>query len=317
MADGDVPLDQPLHNLERPLPGFRRDGRRGVRAGLPVGGWQNEQPERVDDAADRLRESLQNIGDRLHRTHLTLTERYAEGHMRLHVRILLELPDCETATAEFCARFERSSKGHSLAGHLEASTSTETNLEEDRPNASGYQQRKAVLVDIGQLAEKPERMFRGVIGSLVRLRFLNDCECARVDTPFDPDRAYFRVLGLGEPCVVDGEGGVFAWRAAIGGYQLPGQLVESRSKVLDAIANDRRNASRQRHNGFQSGPEVDESRGGLDWIGLGFHDDEFTLSLSPPPFLILHGVEVLAGPGEFAVNATQIAEHGASWDDRA
>jgi len=258
---------------------------------------QSEQSQRVHQSPHSLRQFLQDIGDRLTRTDLTLAERYSQGSLALHIRILLECLGIDATPTELCISCQRSPSDVARLSEGGTAATSEADPNFMTRGSFAYDYGQAVFVDIRKLVENPEGIKSGIIDSVVRLRFLNECECARIDPSVDSEIPYVGLLTVLDNAIfVQGEQRIFSGRPTFRQDEIVREMVKRTPQILDAVSDDEGNSLRDRDNLIDPHGKVGQVFSGGVWIQIGLHGDEFSLSLDPPGFLRLDAVEVLACP---------------------
>ena len=184
-----------------------------------------------------------------------------------------------------------------------------------------------MFVDVGQLVENPQRVHGGTFNSLVRLRPLNQCQCALIDPTSDRDLANVVLLAVvDDPVFMDRERRAIRWRTFGGEHQLTGSVLESESHLVDALADDHADTHRDRDDSIDRESEPQRV---LRWwrvlpnswdamgVRIELQCDELTLAIPPFSLVRFQLVQVLACLSPPAVDGAQVDAHGLPWEGHA
>ena len=172
----------------------------------------------------------------------------------------------------------------------------------------------AVLVDVGEACEEGEFVqFGGLVEqpAAVRLHFLDEFPCASVGVDsVQGARASFRVLGMSNIGIelllvgIDGEGIPLVGSVPLQEHELPNDMIQDGSKVLDGIAaNQAESRRRQFVSRWVDQHDVPGSvKGVLGAESLGITVEE------DAKFLV-QNVQVFVGPIEFQPGAVERRTH--------
>jgi hypothetical protein len=185
---------------------------------------EQEVPEVLRNDPECLRD-----GARLTWTYGAYNERYANSALRVHAHF--ELAGGRHVTEmlrQYCAFFERSEKlevaeGFTIHDGVAAWVTDKAQADDEVP----------VFVCDSNLSQQPER----VIGSVVRLQPVDECECSLIDSTTDERTSLpafvedWKLRSLIRPL-------------SIGADQLPGEMVQARTGVVGPVSDHERPSQR-------------------------------------------------------------------------
>jgi hypothetical protein len=211
--------------------------------------------ETVDEATDVPTHMLDGAERDLPRDYVA--KRWLNGKSALHAHLWVRSRLGEAHTDELCLLYQRKRLVRDAVVHDDGIRVKANDVLERGPAREDHLAHEGtVLVGVGEEGEDDEFVTSGVFEqfpAIVRLRFLNDCPCLAVNgDALQGTGAFLGIFGGSDTAVevvdVDGYGelGPSAGPVSFQQDELPNEMIQAGSEVLDSIAANQTESRRRR-----------------------------------------------------------------------
>jgi hypothetical protein len=270
--------------------------------------------ETVDEATDVPANNLYGAKRVLHRT--SVAKRWMDGEIALHAHLWVRSVLGEVYAENLCLLFQRNRLVRDFVVQDDGvRVGADNVLERSSTGKQHLAHEGTVLVDVGEEAEDSEFVMDGVLTpcpATVRLRFLDECPCASVGVDsVEGAGATFGVLGMSDivvellPVGVDGEGIPLIGPITFQEDELPDEVVQGGSKVLDGVA---ANQTESRRSGqlVSRWVDVQDVPGSVKGV---LKPKSLGIRLEEGAKFLVQNVQVFVGPTEFQPGTVERRTH--------